>query len=126
MKITTSTVTVGSFGHVLDASIDWRQRFIWGVACYLGAGTILPLQANTNPFPSTATTALALPMWWTGVTPSASNYTQVTYSGAAQLALQVDGNGALCVAKNGTLVDAVNGDVVAVAIFATDKIRVGI
>jgi hypothetical protein len=130
LATTGNTVPTGS---VVDNSIDWRFRLVWGFMAYLGSASQLPLETHgtfirsfgwgvgTSPNIQITDQAQIGPSW-TGSGPAAivtMGYNQTTATSAS---LAVISNGNLVVVRTGTVVDAVNGDLMVAVLYTTDQL----
>lgn len=130
-KLLTSTPTIASSSILIDDTIDWRQRLVWGWYGYLGAGNItLESTATFGSSPPTVSGANLynpgiIPAAWTG--PGINNLTVVggSYNNAAgygfNLVFRTDGT--LGVVRSSNLVDGANGDLIALQLFASDPLK---
>lgn len=135
LKLVTATPTSAVGAPVLDSTIDWRKRIIWGYFFYLGsAGTVYPLEtaAISNVILSPTSQAGAnwghLAAQYTGATPAVgAATTQYGASANNNINLLVsDATGNLIVYRGSTLIDGTNGDALALMIYATDQFKAGI
>ncbi len=117
------TTGTGVAAVSVDNHIDWRGRFICGFLAYLGSGS----QAAA---PETASAiALGSPsmQWFAGMradgAAAGTLVTPAAYSGAAQVAIDIDASGVLCFHKVAAPVDGTNGDLLALVLFATDRMN---
>jgi hypothetical protein len=128
---------------VVDNSIDWRRRFIYGFYSYISSATALPIEsAAYSPASTTVMNEMylaaapgtafissgALAPLWTGTgTASSTASWLMPYldSGTPAMRahnLSVYTDGSLRVVRNSALLDGANGDVFAVVLWATDQL----
>lgn len=135
LKLVTATPTSAGATILLDSTIDWRHRLIWGYFFYLGSATIYPLETTAT----TGNVALdavvqtgrnwgkLTAMFTTGNDPVGGLVTQYGSSVNNAIGLfVVTATGNLTFYRGSTLIDAANGDAIALMLYATDQFRSGV
>jgi hypothetical protein len=118
-------------GLLLDNSLDWRRRIVWGNICYLGSGALSQLEMQAGQlgaqFGSTVQPGGAF-LGFSGnggAVGGTNGFAQYTYGGAQGqgLVLQVNAaDGSLCLSNTiGTVLNGNNGDLIACVLFALDQ-----
>lgn len=138
-KVLPTTGTTVGTGFVVDNTIDWRHRFVWGFYAYLGSATVLPVEGNANPLAAGTqgvvntnqayNQGVLQPFWTGGGSTSGSvagqmvlGYTDgATFAHPNAAVLNTDGSLRLF-NHNSVVVDGTNGDALALVVFATDQL----
>lgn len=124
-----STTSIGSASTspVLDNTIDWRYRLVWGVCGYLGSATRAPLEGKTGGGFTTPTYGSFASSMFTsdGTSLGAVAMTFSYGSGAGNIQVFVYSDGSLRFCRGAGPVDGTNGDLLFVQLFATDQFLAG-
>lgn len=142
MKLLTSTPTAAGSAVVIDNTIDWRNRFVWGVYSYtnlsgnitLESTVITPASATLMSGGVTGSTANIvyntgdINPFWTGSGSNAGPAAQAYYSDTAgstahSFGLVFKTDGTLAVIRVGSPVDGTNGDLIAMVLYCTDQLK---
>jgi hypothetical protein len=108
-------------GVVLDNSIDWRKRLIWGSVFYLGSA-LTPIESVTAPSPLVAGTPFQPFYSGSGTNVGAGTVSMVYNGGATTVGFAVDAAGNLkMVRAAGNPIDAANGDILVVIFEYSDQ-----
>jgi hypothetical protein len=122
-------------GITLDNTIDWRNRFVWGVVGYTSMSGNVVLEsaaANSQATPGYVVSSSVygsgtFNMFWSGAG-SASGLIQPSYIDSAGPTKHVFGlgvftDGSLRAYKVDAPIDTVNGDLVVLVVYATDPLK---
>lgn len=123
-KFLPSTSTSPSGGPVLDASIDWRRRIIWGTCAWLNSATQAPLEGNVTMLPTQGSGYGVIQPMYTG---DGGSFGALVYnSGATTVGLTIDASsGNLRLYRTGNPSDNTNGDLMLLTLSASDRLVVG-
>lgn len=134
-KILSTTGATINAGVVLDNSIDWRNRIVYGFWAFLTSAVSMPLEgsaATGNITPSTATgtnpqpvlDSHVLPISWTGPGINAPAFSlQYSNSGSpVTISLGVTTAGVLMAARSTGAPANVGGDVIVLVLYASDQL----
>ncbi len=133
LKLLTTTATTVGTGVVVDNTIDWRNRILYGFYSRLGSGNYV-IENNASAFPANPYSAagsnpqlvygsgVIAPMW-TGTGNSAQTLLYSDGSNFVSFGLGVKSTGELVFLKISTPIDATNGDLLTFIVCASDPIK---
>jgi hypothetical protein len=108
-------------GHVIDESIDWRYRYVWGFISYIGAGNLFPVESGASA---------GVPPSSAFIPPSLLSTNNIildfNYGVSSQLFVGVDAGtpGKLRITRNG-IEDGTNGDGMVLVLDVSDRFVAG-